>query len=176
MIRQVFARVQHAGFRPRLQDARDHQPRRHTPLLEPAHGQGAAPDFSGEPDLLGARAAAALAFAPDGKTLAVGTNAIWLLDAASGKAVRTFGSHRGGIHAAATSDGKTAFTAGDEGTVVIWDVATCRERGRLEGQDQTITSIVVFDGGRRLLTSGIHMWDLTTNKELRWIRAPYAFG
>src|SRR5262249_25722411 len=66
--------------------------------------------------------------------------------------------------------------AGDEGTVVIWDVATCRERGRLEGQDQTITSIVVFDGGRRLLTSGIHLWDLTTNKELRWIRAPYAYG
>jgi WD40 repeat protein len=125
---------------------------------------------------MGNRAAAALAFAPDGKSLAVGTNAIWLLDMASGRDVRTFGSHRGGIYATATSDGRTAYTAGDEGIVVIWDLATGRERRRLAGHDERITSIAIFDGGRRMLTSGIHMWELTTNKELRWIRAPYAFG
>ena len=123
----------------------------------------------------GLRGAAALAFAPDGKTLAVGTNAIWLLDTVSGRDVRAFGSHRNGIHATATSDGTTVFTAGDEGIVVIWDTATGRERGRLEGEDQTINAIAVVNGGRRLLTSGIHVWDLTTNNQLRWIRAPYAY-
>jgi len=125
---------------------------------------------------MGNRAAAALAFAPDGKTLAVGTNAIWLLDVASGRDVRSFGSHRGGIYATATSDGKTAYTAGDEGSVVIWDLATGRERGRLAGYDQRITSIAILDGGRRLLTSGVHLWDLTTKKDLRSIHAPYANG
>jgi WD40 repeat protein len=125
---------------------------------------------------MGNRAAAALAFAPDGKTLAVGTNAIWLLDLESGKDVRTFGSHRDGIYATASRDGRTAFTAGDEGIVVIWDLATGRERGRLAGHDERITSIAILDGGRRLLTSGIHLWDLTTSKEQRWIRAPYAYG
>jgi RNA polymerase sigma factor (sigma-70 family) len=125
---------------------------------------------------LGNRAAAALAFTPDGKTLAVGTNAIWLLDVESGRDIRTFGSHRDGIYATATGDGTTAFTAGDEGIVVIWDLATGRERGRLAGHDERITSIAILDSGRRLLTSGIHMWDLTTNKELRSIHAPYAYG
>src|SRR5262249_12926371 len=108
---------------------------------------------------LGNRAPAALAFAPDGKTLAVGTNAVWLLNLESGRDVRTFGGHRAGIYATATSDGRTAYTAGDEGTVVIWDLATGRERGRLAGYDQRINSIVILDAGRRLLTSGIHLWD-----------------
>jgi RNA polymerase sigma factor (sigma-70 family) len=125
---------------------------------------------------MGNRAAATLSFAPDGKTLAVGTNAIWLLDVESGKDVRTIGSHRGGIYATATSDGQTAYTAGDEGIVVIWDLATGRERGRLAGYDQRITSIAILDAGRRLLTSGVHLWDLTTKKELRYIHAPYANG
>jgi len=126
---------------------------------------------------VGTRATAALAFAPDGKTLAVGTNAIRLLDTASGRDVCTFGGHRAGVHATATTDGTTAFTAGREGNVVIWDVATGKERARLDGRDQTITAMATLGSGRRLLTSGldtalfmvIRLWDLTTNQELRHI-------
>src|SRR5262249_44676409 len=125
---------------------------------------------------MGNRAAAALAFSPDGKTLAAGTNAIWLLDLESGRDVRTFGSHHDGIYATASRDGRTAFTAVSEGIVVIWDGATGQEGGRLAGHDERITSIAILDGGRRLLTSGIHLWALTTNKELRSIHAPYAYG
>ncbi len=119
-----------------------------------------------------------LAFAPDGKTLAVGTSAIRLLDTASGRDVCTFGSHRAGIHATATTDGQTVFTAGREGNVVIWDLATGKERARLDGRDQTITAISTLGSGRQLLTSGldtalfmvVRLWDLMTNQELRHIK------
>jgi RNA polymerase sigma factor (sigma-70 family) len=124
---------------------------------------------------MGNAATAALAFAPDGKTLAVGTNAIRLFDTAGGKEVSTFGGHRAGIHATVTTDGQTVFTAGREGHVIIWDLATGKERARLDGRDQTITAIATLGGGRRLLTCGldtakfmvIRLWDLTTNQELR---------
>lgn len=127
---------------------------------------------------MGNAATAALAFAIDGKTLAVGTNAIRLIDTASGREVSTFGGHRAGIYATATTDGQTVFTAGREGNVVIWDLATGKERARLDGGDQTITAIATLASGRRLLTSGldtalfmvIRLWDLTTNQELRHIR------
>jgi WD40 repeat protein len=123
---------------------------------------------------VGTGATAALAFAPDGKTLAVGTNAITLIDTASGRKVSTFRGHRGGIHATETTDGQTVFTAGREGNVVIWDLATGKERARLDGRDQTITAIAPLGSGRRLLTSGLdtalymvfRLWDLTTNQEL----------
>jgi RNA polymerase sigma factor (sigma-70 family) len=129
---------------------------------------------------VGMRATAALAFAPDGKTLAVGTNAIRLLDTASGRDVSTFGGHRAGVFATATTDGTTAFTAGREGNVVIWDLATGKERARLDGRDQTITAIATLGSGRRLLTCGLDtalfmvtcLWDMTTNQELRRIDTP----
>jgi WD40 repeat protein len=131
----------------------------------------------GSRTFMGSQATAALAFAPDGKTLAVGTNAIRLLDTASGRDVCTFGGHRADVRATATADGTTAYTAGREGNVVIWDLATGKERARLDGRDQTITAIATLGSGRQLLTSGldtalfmvIRLWDLTTNQELRHI-------
>lgn len=130
---------------------------------------------------LGSRGAMALAFAPDGKTLAVGANAIRLLDVASGKDVLALGGHRCGIFATAAPDGRTVLTAGGEGAVLIWDVATGKERGRLEAHDQPIIAVRPLRDGRRLLTTGmdyaISLWDLTTGKRLRRLDAAYAsFG
>jgi WD40 repeat protein len=120
---------------------------------------------------LSSRGATLLSFSADGKTLAIGTNAIRLIDLASGKDVLTLGGHFDNIFAAATTDGQTVVTAGSDGNVVLWDGQSGRERGRLSSHQVPIMSVHLTDGGRRLLTSDmdnvVRLWDLTTGKQLR---------
>lgn len=67
----------------------------------------------------------ALAFAPDGRTLASGSwdRRITLWDVATGRARQTFAWEIGQVRALAFSpDGLLAAAAGDTGRVVVWDV------------------------------------------------------
>jgi len=75
-----------------------------------------------------------LVFAPDGRTLAVGNcgRVIRLLDAGKGRDRAALRSHQGSVTALAT-DGRTVFTATDEGAIHRWDARTGRELGRLLG-------------------------------------------
>ena len=71
------------------------------------------------------------AFAPDGRTLAVGTAEVALLDAASGKERCWLPpGHRGHLTALAFSpDGKTLATGGSDGNVLLWDVSGLKGDG-----------------------------------------------
>jgi WD40 repeat protein len=74
---------------------------------------------------------ASLAFAPDGKMLAVGTDKdVSLWDVASRKIMRRMG-HSGYFRAVVfTSDGKTLVTGGTDGTARQWDLADGMELRR----------------------------------------------
>jgi WD40 repeat protein len=68
----------------------------------------------------------AIAFSPDGKTLATATDkgAVQLWDVASGKARRTLPGHRGWIEELRFSpDGTRLATASTDSTILLWDVS-----------------------------------------------------
>ena len=67
-----------------------------------------------------------LAFSPDGKLLAAGgtwTARVW--EVGTARAVRQFTGHRGWFNALAFSaNGKRLATAGEDSTVLVWDLST----------------------------------------------------
>jgi WD40 repeat protein len=69
-------------------------------------------------------------FSPDGRWLAAcGTRGIRLWDTATGTPQGTFNAHRGAVTAIAFSaDGSSLVSAGYEGTLVLWDLATLLHR------------------------------------------------
>ncbi len=77
-------------------------------------------------------AVTALAFSPDGKTLAAarndGTIQLWVV--ASGKVRRSLAGHQGPIHQLVFSaDGKWLASAGADTTILIWDMAGTGDNG-----------------------------------------------
>jgi RNA polymerase sigma factor (sigma-70 family) len=126
---------------------------------------------------LGSRGVAIITFSPDGKTLAVGTNAIRLIDVASGEDLVDLFGHRHSVFATAVGDSRTVITAGGEGDAVLWDIQTGRESGRLSGHGQPILNVRLVGDGQRLLTSSLDMeerlWDLGTGQELRRFEATW---
>jgi WD40 repeat protein len=68
----------------------------------------------------------AVAFAPDGRTLAsgAGDRVVRLWDRDTGQVVHTFREHRGWIWSLAFSpDGKTLLSGSDDTTALCWDLA-----------------------------------------------------
>jgi len=125
----------------------------------------------------------ALAVSPNGKTVVTGsqdgTARLWEL--ATGKQVRQFrdeGELSGGamvLSVALSPDGKTlalAHLGGGEAGVTLWDVAGGRMLGRLTRYKYCIASLAFSPDGKSLVTEGLlagylHLWDLTTRKEVR---------
>ncbi len=122
-----------------------------------------------------------LAFSPDGKTFAVGSQGsdIVLLNAADGAEVRRFKWHPSCLSLLFSPDGKTLFAGDSGGQLAKWDVAT----GELEPTVSVKMPDSVFAAefranGTELLTDGdqIAWWDPNTGRPLRTIEAPKIVG
>jgi Tol biopolymer transport system component len=131
----------------------------------------------------------ALAFSPDGKTLAGpvgrtdGVAPAWpvvLWDVDGRRAPRVLRGHRTWVLALAFSpDGKTLVSGGADKTVILWDVATGREAGRLEATSTRVTSLAFSPDGKTLAIAGgpsLGLWDVPGRRLRARLDAPPKFA
>jgi WD40 repeat protein len=115
----------------------------------------------------------AVAFAPDGKTLAFGCfdEHCRLLDVNTGKVTALLPGHGEAARAVAFSpDGKTLAVGSYDHTVRLWNVATRQGRQTLKGHTEPVYAVAFSPDGAILTSSGsgfnTRLWDVDKGQSL----------
>ena len=129
-----------------------------------------------------------IVFSPDGKTIVCGDSShrVYLLDAETGKLIRTFIGHTGYDHhvqsVAFSPDGKTIAGMGaHSNTVILWDANTGKRLQTFPGWTyQNTQHLLTFSPDGRMIASGnehrtISLWDVHTGRHLQSITKIHTF-
>jgi RNA polymerase sigma factor (sigma-70 family) len=127
----------------------------------------------------------AVAFSPDGKTLAAAISdyrkpdyLIHLYDWTTGKKIGELVGHSRDVCSLAFApDGKTLASAARDGTIRLWDPATGKDLRPDDGNQASAGTIAVSPDGKTVATAGLDnntivLWEATTGKVIRRIAAP----
>lgn len=120
------------------------------------------------------RAVYRMAIAPNGRQLAVAgrDDLVRIVDLASGETAAEWTAQQTEVNGLAFSpDGQTLWTAGDDGTIKAWNVATRTETLRFVAHPEHMTFEVIYDPRRdMLITCGnepvIRLWNARTGESL----------
>jgi WD40 repeat protein len=120
----------------------------------------------------------AVAFSPDGKTLAAIDEAgsVFLVAPADGKELRHWQAHSrveedhyGTRPVVFSPDGKTLASGGDDGAVYFWDPLTGEKKLEFRGHFRAVSSLAFSPDGRTLASGSddgtVRLWDAATGRE-----------
>ncbi|MBN3870961.1 hypothetical protein [Nostoc sp. JL33] len=118
-----------------------------------------------------------VAFSPNGKTLASGSNdnTIKLWDVGTGREIYTLQGHFSNVYSVAFSpDGKILASGSDDTNIKLWDVTTRGQIRTLQAHSAWVLS-VAFSPDGKILASGscdrtIKLWDVTTGRQIRTLQ------
>jgi RNA polymerase sigma factor (sigma-70 family) len=146
-------------------------------LFDDAHATGPPPVAEAVQHLVFAADGRRLAALPAGQAPAPGRQgpaaaSVFLWDQGSGRLVRRLGGLTPmSAPVALAPDGRTLATAGQDGAVVVWEIATGKERVRLQtGVDGPLTALVYSPDGALLVGAGpgqtLWCWDTLSGERL----------
>ncbi|WP_313935965.1 DUF4082 domain-containing protein [Anabaena azotica] len=117
------------------------------------------------------RQVSAIAFSPDGTTVADGIEdgQIALVDINKGKLSKTLPGHSSRVTGLVFSpNGKTLNSVGRDTVLRSWDIATGKQTLRLQGPENPPRTIAISQNGQMIATAGedpkVHLWDVSTEK------------
>jgi RNA polymerase sigma factor (sigma-70 family) len=138
-------------------------------------GNGAVPQFA----RLGLGGGAqALAYSPDGQTLAVasGSNAVRLWTVATGKEILPVASgHQGDVTTVAVSaDGKTMTSCGADHVIRQWDTATGKELRQFKLPADAGVAVFSVNGALVAFNTNddVRIWDVAKGSEVQKVKLP----
>jgi WD40 repeat protein len=115
-----------------------------------------------------------VAFSPDGKTVAAGTNRreVQLWDVVTGKETATLPGHEGAVRSVAfRPDGKALVSGDSSGALWLWDLTSNSRIARLNAANDSIRSVNISPDGKTVAASRgkgiIGVWDLGSAKLLK---------
>jgi dipeptidyl aminopeptidase/acylaminoacyl peptidase len=127
-----------------------------------------------------------LAYAPDGKTLALALydGKVRLIDASTGKEKQVLQGHKNGVNCVAFSpDGQTLASASLDQTAKLWDLKSGKEKMTLRGHTEYVLCVAFSPDGRTLGTcsgtsthpqtgGNAKLWDVSTGKDKATLPSP----